>query len=104
MRSGLSGVHAAFYAQREKRPDDVFMRAGSRSWTWAEAAAQAHALACSFQDLGIEKGDRIALTMPNWPEFVLAALAAAEIGAVVVPLNPAYSARDIQFILRNTGR
>ncbi len=102
VRSGVSGVHAAFYAQREKRPDDVFMRAGTRAWTWAEAAAQAHALACSFQDLGIEKGDRIALTMPNWPEFVLAVLAAAEIGAVVVPLNPAYSPRDIQFILRNT--
>jgi fatty-acyl-CoA synthase len=73
VRGDVSGVFAAFYAQ-----------------------------ACSFQDLGIEKGDRIALTMPNWPEFVLTVLAAAEIGAVVVPLNPAYSARDIQFVLRNT--
>jgi fatty-acyl-CoA synthase len=95
-------VSAAFYAQREERPDDIFLRYGSRSWTWAEAAAQAHALACSFQDLGIEKGDRVAITMPNWPEFVLTVLAAAEIGAVVVPLNPAYSARDLQFVLRNT--
>ncbi len=102
VRSEALGVHAAFYAQREKRPDDVFLRSDDRSWTWAEAAAQSHALACSFQELGIEKGDRIALTMPNWPEFVIAVLAAAEIGAVIVPLNPAYSARDIQFILRNT--
>ena len=100
--AGISGVFAAFYAQREMRPDDVFVRFGHRSWTWAEAAAQAHALACSFQDLGVEKGDRVAVTMPNWPEFVLTVLAAAEIGAVVVPLNPAYSARDIQFVLRNT--
>ena len=102
MRPEVSGIFAAFYAQREKRPDDVFVRSGSRSWTWAEAAAQAHALACSFQDLGIEKGDRVAVTMPNWPEFVLTVLAAAEIGAVVVPVNPAYSARDLQFVLRNT--
>jgi fatty-acyl-CoA synthase len=102
VRSDASGVFAAFYAQREKRPDDVFLRCGQRSWTWAETASQAHALACSFQDLGIEKGDRIALTMPNRPEFVLTVLAAAEIGAIVVPLNPAYSARDIQFVLRNT--
>ncbi len=101
-RRDVSGIFAAFYSQREKRPDDVFVRSGQRSWTWAEAASQAHALACSFQDLGIEKGDRIALTMPNRPEFVLTVLAAAEIGAVVVPLNPAYSARDIQFVLRNT--
>ena len=102
VRTDASGVFAAFYAQREKRPDDVFLRYGDNSWTWAEAASQAHALACSFQDLGIEKGDRVAVTLPNWPEFVLTVLAAAEIGAVVVPLNPAYSARDLQFILRNT--
>lgn len=102
VRTDASGVFAAFYAQREKRPDEVFLRYGDTSWTWADAASQAHALACSFQDLGIEKGDRVAITLPNWPEFVLTALAAAEIGAVVVPLNPAYSARDLQFILRNT--
>ena len=102
VRSDASGVFAAFYAQREKRPDDVFLRYGDSSWTWADAASQAHALACSFQDLGIEKGDRVAVTLPNWPEFVLTALAAAEIGAVIVPLNPAYSARDLQFVLRNT--
>lgn len=102
VRPEASVVSAAFYAQREKRPDDVFLRFGPRSWTWAAAAAQAHALACSFQDLGVEKGDRIAITMPNWPELVLTVLAAAEIGAVIIPLNPAYSARDIQFVLRNT--
>ena len=102
VRADASGVFAAFSAQREKRPDDVFLRFGDNSWTWADAASQAHALACSFQDLGIEKGDRVAVTLPNWPEFVLTVLAAAEIGAVVVPLNPAYSARDLQFILRNT--
>ncbi|MDP2483958.1 MAG: AMP-binding protein [Candidatus Palauibacterales bacterium] len=98
----VSGVFEAFYAQRERRPDELFLRYGEHSWTWAAAGAQAHALACSFQDLGIEKGDRLAVTMPNWPEFVLTVLAAAEIGAVVVPLNPAYSPRDIQFVLRNT--
>ena len=102
LRSGTSGVFAAFYAQREKRPDDVFLKYGDRAWTWADAASQAHALACSFQDLGVEKGDRVAVTLPNWPEFVLTAIAAAEIGAVIVPLNPAYSARDLQFVLRNT--
>ncbi len=102
VRTDVSGVFAAFYAQREKRPDDIFLRYRNDSWTWAEAASQAHALACAFQDLGIEKGDRVAITMPNWPEFVLTVIAAAELGAVVVPLNPAYSARDLQFVLRNT--
>ncbi len=102
LRQEISGVAAAFYAQREKRPNGVFLTYGERTWTWAEAAAQSHALACSLQELGVEKGDGIAVTMPNWPEFVLTMLAAAEIGATVIPLNPAYSPRDIQFVLRNT--
>ncbi len=102
VRPGIAGVASAFYTQRERQPNEVFLRFDDRTWTWADAASQAHALACSLQDLGVEKGDRIAATIPNWPEFVLTVLAAAELGATVVPLNPAHSPRDIQFVLRNT--
>jgi acyl-CoA synthetase (AMP-forming)/AMP-acid ligase II len=80
----------------------VFLRSGEEEWTWAATASQAHALACALQELGVERGDRIGLNMPNWPEFVLSVLAASELGATIVPLNPAYSARELQFVLRNT--
>lgn len=102
VRPEIAGVAAAFETQRERRPDETFLTFGDSSWSWAETASQAHAFACALQDLGVEKGDRIAVMMPNWPEFVIAVLAAAEAGAVVVPINPGYSPRDIQFVLRNT--
>jgi fatty-acyl-CoA synthase len=98
----LPGIAAVFMQQREHRPSEIFLQYGDRAWSWAETAYQSHALACSLQELGVERGDRIGLNMPNWPEFVLALLAASELGATVVPLNPAYSPRELQFVLRNT--
>lgn len=88
--------------QRERRPSEIFLRFRDLEWTWAETAAQAHSFACALQELGVERGDRIGLNMPNWPEFVLSVLAASELGATIVPLNPAYSPRELQFVLRNT--
>ncbi|MEJ2482400.1 MAG: AMP-binding protein [Gemmatimonadota bacterium] len=102
MTPELPGIASAFLQQRERRPSDVFLRYGDAEWTWAETASQSHALACALQELGVERGDRIGLNMPNWPEFVLSLLAASELGATVVPLNPAYSQRELQFVLRNT--
>ena len=55
-----------------------------------------------LDQLGVEAGDRIAIDLPNWPELIISALAAAELGAVIVPLNPASSERELQFMLRNS--
>ena len=98
----LPGIAAAFMEQRERRPSEIFLRFRDLEWTWAETASQAHSLACALQELGVERGDRIGLNMPNWPEFVLSVLAASELGATIVPLNPAYAPRELQFVLRNT--
>ncbi len=65
-------------------------------------ASQARALAVGLHNLGVEPGDRVAVELPNWPEFVVSALAVAELGAVLVPLNPGYSPRELQFMLRNS--
>ena len=102
MTPELPGIAAAFMEQRERRPSEIFLRFRDLEWTWAETAAQAHSFACSLQELGVERGDRIGLNMPNWPEFVLSVLAASELGATIVPLNPAYAPRELQFVLRNT--
>jgi fatty-acyl-CoA synthase len=53
-------------------------------------------------ELGIEKGDRIALNLPNWPEFVVSMFAAAKLGATIVPLNPKYTTPELQYMLRHS--
>ncbi|MBV9774086.1 MAG: AMP-binding protein, partial [Gemmatimonadetes bacterium] len=46
--------------------------------------------------------DRVALTLPNWPEFIIAMFAAAKLGAVIVPLNPRYTTPELQYMLRHS--
>jgi len=61
------------------------------------------ACASAFASLGVKRGDRIALVMPNSPQFVIAELAAWKIGAIVAPLNPTYTERELEGALRDNG-
>jgi len=51
--------------------------------------------------LGIRKGDRIALWLPNYPEWIIAQWAIAQIGSVLLPVNPRYRAYDLEYALNN---
>ena len=59
--------------------------------------------AASLQGLGVQPGDRVALFLPNCPQFAIAFLAAAQIGAIAVPFNPLYSARETEHQLKDCG-
>jgi len=56
-----------------------------------------------FRDLGVKKGDRVALSMPNCPEFICTYLGASMAGAVVVPLNLLLSFEEITYIVRDSA-
>jgi acyl-CoA synthetase (AMP-forming)/AMP-acid ligase II len=51
--------------------------------------------------LGVERGGRVALSLPNGPEIVVALLALARLGAAAAPFNPAYTAREFRFYLED---
>lgn len=51
---------------------------------------------------GIEKGDRIAVSLPNWYETAVLLFAAGKIGAITVPFNPGYKSHEINYILENS--
>jgi long-chain acyl-CoA synthetase len=53
------------------------------------------ALAAGLKRLGIGKGDRVALVLPNSPEFIIGYYATWFLGATVVPLNPAFTEREL---------
>jgi acyl-CoA synthetase (AMP-forming)/AMP-acid ligase II len=53
------------------------------------------ACAAAFTHIGISRGDRVALLLPNCPQFVIAELGAWKIGAIVAPLNPLYAEAEI---------
>ncbi len=59
----------------------------------------AHAL----RQLGVRKGDMVALLLPNTPQFIIAYYGILKAGAVVVPLNPLYTERELTFHLTDSG-
>ena len=61
------------------------------------------ACAAAFSSLGIAQGDRVALLLPNCPQFVVAELGAWKIGAVVAPLNPLYPEAELELALHESG-
>ena len=60
-------------------------------------------LAAGLAELGVKKGDRVGLFMPNAPQFVEAYFAILKLGAVVVATNPLYSPREIEHQVNDAG-
>jgi long-chain acyl-CoA synthetase len=83
------------------------VHASSRLYTtsmrYAELAAKVDGFAASLQRLGVRPGDRVAILLPNCPQFVIAHLAAQRVGAISVPFNPLYSAREVEHQLADCG-
>jgi len=61
------------------------------------------AFATALIELGVRKGDRVALCLPNCPQFVIAELGAWKAGAIVCPFNPTYSEHEMEDALNATG-
>jgi len=85
-----------------EHPDRVFLISGDRRLTYGQVDQQAGALAAALHELGIGRGDRIALDLPNWPEFIISMFAVARLGAIMVPLNPRYTVPELQYMLRHS--
>ncbi len=75
---------------------------GSRV-TYRRLEEQSDALSAAFAAEGVKRGDRVALCLPNCPQFVIAEFAAWKAGAIVCPFNPTYSEREMGEALRATG-
>jgi fatty-acyl-CoA synthase len=80
----------------------VDVRAGRR-WNYAELLAAVRRLATGLVGAGIGAGDRVGIWAPNRWEWVLVQYATAEIGAILVTINPAYHAHELEYALRQSG-
>ena len=60
-------------------------------------------LAAGLYHLGVRKGDRVGLFIPNTPQFVIAYYAILKIGGVVVATNPLYTQREIEYQVNDAG-
>jgi long-chain acyl-CoA synthetase len=82
------------------RPAYRFM---GKEFSYADTDAQSHALAAYLQSLGLARGDRVAIMMPNAPQYPEAAAAILRAGCVVVNVNPMYTPRELEHQLKDCG-
>ncbi len=71
--------------------------------TYGEIDERSRSLGAWLQSKGVKRGDRVALMMPNVPQYLAAIGAVLRIGGVVVNVNPLYTARELQHQLADSG-
>ncbi|MDP3618268.1 MAG: long-chain-fatty-acid--CoA ligase [Ramlibacter sp.] len=82
------------------RPAYSFM---GKEVTFAQTDSLSRALAAYLQSLGLAKGDRVAIMMPNCPQYPVAVAAILRPGFVVVNVNPLYTPRELEHQLKDSG-
>lgn len=87
----------------KKYPQQPAYKMLGRSITFAQIDEASRALAAYFQSLGLERGDRVAIMMPNVMQYPVAVAAVLRAGLVVVNVNPLYTPRELEHQLKDAG-
>ncbi|HOO46296.1 MAG TPA: AMP-binding protein, partial [Deltaproteobacteria bacterium] len=86
----------------QKMPDKVCLRYKDQAITCGQLYRLTSALGSSLRKAGIKRGDHITLVLPNMPEFVISYMGIIGIGAVVTPVNPSFTSRELAHILEDS--
>ncbi|TWP37884.1 long-chain-fatty-acid--CoA ligase [Leekyejoonella antrihumi] len=84
-------------------PEGVALRLGEATMTYAELQDAAGRLAGYLLAQGVQPGDRVALSQPNVPAFPVIFYGALQVGGVVVPMNPLFKPREVEYYLRDSA-
>lgn len=84
-------------------PDKPALNFYGTETTFWELRTQVRRMTNALAAAGVSKGDRVGIHLPNCPQFVIAYIATLSLGAVVVNMNPMYTADELKFIMQDTG-
>ncbi|GAA0964947.1 AMP-binding protein [Acrocarpospora macrocephala] len=103
MASDSGTIPSSFAAALKAAPDRTAVHYFGRDVSLRSLDRWADAIATGLQDGGVRKGDRVAIMLQNVPEYVASVIATWKLGAVVVPLNPMYTARELTAVIDDCG-
>jgi len=92
-----------FNRNAENNPDRPYLVMGDLSLPYRACNDMARGLANGLISRGVRKGDRIALLMPNIPQYPLTLMACFKAGAIAVPANPLYTVPELAFMFSDSG-
>ncbi|HEV7666534.1 MAG TPA: long-chain fatty acid--CoA ligase [Chloroflexota bacterium] len=86
-----------------KHPDLPAVRFYTHTLTYAEVWGRAQRFAAALAEMGVKQGDRVALMLPNCPQYVIAYFGVLRAGGVIAQVNPLYTARELAHVLADSG-
>src|SRR4051794_19377285 len=96
-------LHQVMRTTAARFPDKTAVTFKDQAITFAEFDRLSNRLANGLAALGLASGDRLALYLPNCPEYELAFYAASKLGAISCPMNPSYRGREITYQVNDSG-
>jgi amino acid adenylation domain-containing protein len=96
-------LHGMFAAQAARTPDAVALTSGSETLTYAELDRRAEAIARLLRGVGVGRESRVGLCVERSPDAVAGILGILGAGAAYVPLDPAYPAERLAYMLEDSG-
>lgn len=85
------------------RGDSPAVHYFGNSISFGELDRESDALAAAFQEIGLRPGERVVFYLQNVPQFVVAQYAVWKAGGIVVPLNPMYKEKELEYYFRDSG-
>ncbi|WP_028652697.1 AMP-binding protein [Nocardioides halotolerans] len=98
-----TSFNALLAARAAEQPDDEYIFDSTTSLTYADFRDRSLRLAVGLKRHGLQKGDRIAVQLPNWTEFPLLAAAVSRLGVVLVPIMPIYRDDEVGYVIEHSG-
>lgn len=92
-------LQIASVAYRDK-PATAFLGA---FLTFGEVKSQVDRLASALSKLGVAKGDRVGIMLPNCPQYLIGFFAVVRLGAIVANVNPIYTPREVEAVAKDSG-
>jgi long-chain acyl-CoA synthetase len=96
-------LHALLDQAAELYPSSAATIFFNAKRSYASLLKDAKRFSAGLRSLGVKQGDRVAVDLPNCPQFLIAFFGALRIGAVVVPCNPLYTPTELRYQLADSG-
>ncbi|RYG74967.1 long-chain-fatty-acid--CoA ligase [Lentibacillus lipolyticus] len=96
-------LHGFLELTAKKFPKKKALHFMGKELTYTEVFLQARKTASYLKSLGLQKGDRVAIMLPNCPQAVISYYGALMAGAIVVQTNPLYKERELEYQLNDSG-
>jgi long-chain acyl-CoA synthetase len=98
-----STINTLLFDAQNKFPKHPFIRYQSKEFTYQFITQKINTLATNLHHIGVSKGDRVAVILPNIPQFIIVYYAILALGGIVVAMNPRYTQTELEFLFNQSG-